>query len=77
MREPIQIVEIDLDYCSRTFGVGVCTASLGGEVLRKCYNTWSTCRLKSAYNKTLLTLRFIQQSASMPRGGNYIPALVS
>ena len=77
MREPIQIVEIDLDYCSRTFGVGVCTASLGGDVLRKCYNTWSTCRLKSAYKKTSLTLRFIKQSASMPRGGNYIPALVS
>lgn len=77
MREPIQIVEIDLDYCSRTFGVGACTASLGGDVLRKCYNTWSTCRLKSAYNKTALTLKFIQQSASMPRGDNYIPALVS
>lgn len=77
MREPVQIVEIDLDYCTRTFGVGVCTAALGGHVLRKCYNTWNTCRLTSAYNKGVNTLRFIQPSASMPLGQNYIPALVS
>ena len=74
---PVTIVEIDLDYCTRTFGDGLCTASLGGQVVRKCYNTWATCKLKSAYNKGVKTYRFVTAQSGFPVGQNYIPALLS
>ena len=74
---PVTIVEIDLDYCTRTFGDGLCTASLGGQVARKCYNTWATCKLKSAYNKGVKTYRFVTAQSGFPVGQNYIPALLS
>jgi len=75
-REPVTVVEIDIDYCTRTFGTSPCTATLGGSVVRKCYNTWNTCRLKSAYNKGTKTLTFAQSVDRMPVSGNYIPCLV-
>ena len=74
---PVTVFEIDLDYCTRTFGSGACTASIGGQVLRKCYNTWNTCKLKSAYNKGVKTYRFVTANSDFPVGGNYIPCLVS
>lgn len=77
MRDPVQIVSLTLDYCTRSFGVGACTATLAGSVSYKCFNTWNTCPLKSAYNKGSNTLRFIQPRTGMPAGLNLIPALVS
>jgi hypothetical protein len=57
-RQPILIVEIDQDKCSRTFGVSPCTAS--GE---RCFNTYATCKLKSAYALGApLTLRFCEDN---------------
>lgn len=72
----VQIVEIDIDTCSRTWGVSPCMAAFGSGVVRKCYNTFATCQYKQAYNKTVNTLRFIEPSYSV-KNGNYIPALVS
>lgn len=72
----VQVVEIDLDYCTRTWGSGACLAAFGGGVVRKCYNTFPTCNYKQAYNKTSLTLKFIEPSYSV-KSGDYIPALVS
>jgi len=78
-REPITIVEIDVDGCTRTFGAGACTASLTGQTVRKCYNTFATCRLPSAFNRTTTfrTLRFCQPRANMPKGATYFPAVTS
>lgn len=70
------VVEIDIDFCTRSFGVGVCNAAFGGNVIRKCYNTFSTCSAKPAYNKTTKTIRFCESSYPI-KSGNYIPALVS
>ena len=75
--DPCFVVEIDLDYCDLTFGVGDCTAVLGGNVVRKCYNTWNTCRKKSVYSKDKLTYRFIESRANLPKGGVYFPLLKS
>lgn len=73
----VQIVEIELDFCTRTFGVAPCMAALGvNGVVRKCYNTFPTCDYKQAYRKGVNTLRFIEPSYSV-KGGNYIPALRS
>lgn len=74
---PVTVFEIDLDYCDLTFGVGACTAALGGQIVRKCYNTWNTCKLKSAFVKGSKTYRFVTPNSGFPVGQNYIPALMS
>lgn len=70
------IVEIDQDYCTRTFGVGTCTAALGPLVANKCWNTEETCALRSAYLKGLNTLKFCEATFPL-KDGNYMPRLVS
>ena len=76
MSSPISIVELHMDYCTRTFGIGACTASLGGQVDRKCFNTWNTCKLKSAFNKGTKVYSFIENVSGLPVG-QHIPALKS
>lgn len=43
-REPITIIEIDQDLCSRTYGVAPCTAALGVTGSTKCFNTIASCQ---------------------------------
>lgn len=74
-REPIQYVEIDVDYCSLTYGTGLCTAVLGTTGQRKCFNTYNTCQAKSAFTKTTKTLRFINNRSNMPKGLDAYPVL--
>lgn len=77
-REPVQIVEIDLDFCLNTFGSSPCTATLGGETRFKCFNGWKNCADKPNYSKGTLTLRFINQISDIPKDGNtYFPVLKS
>jgi len=77
-REPLQIVEIDIDFCTLTYGVSTCTAVLGTSGVRKCYNSWNTCQAKDVYNKGTLTLRFVNPRANLPKTGNvYFPVLES
>lgn len=76
-REPIEVIEIDQDFCTRTYGVSPCTAVLadGG---RKCFNTLPTCQDVGNYEKGTLTLRFISDRVAMPTDGNkYFPFLES
>lgn len=71
----VTVVEIDIDTCSRIWGVGVCSASFNSVNRSKCYNTFSSCQRIPAYNKTVKTIRFC--SASFPiKTGNYIPAIL-
>lgn len=72
---PLAIVEVDVDRCTRTFGVGVCTAALGGAVVRKCYNTFQTCALKTAFSSAPFTLRFCEPRRGIPAGAGLFPAL--
>lgn len=77
-REPLQIVEIDIDFCTLTYGVSTCTAVLGTTGVRKCYNSWNTCQAKDVYNKGTLTLRFVNPRANLPKTDNvYFPVLES
>lgn len=41
-RKPFSVVELELDFCSLTFGVGPCPAVGAGDA--KCYNTRTTCQ---------------------------------
>jgi len=76
-RTPIQIVELDLDSCSLTYGTSPCTAAIGVTGEDKCYNTFGTCQDTLNYNKTTKTYRFISNSAFIPVGENIIPCLKS
>jgi hypothetical protein len=75
--EPVQIVEIDIDYCTLTYGTGLCTAVLGTTGVRKCFNTFATCQAKPAFDKGIKTLKFITPTASVPKDDVYFPALTS
>lgn len=77
--EPVTWAEIDMDGCSRIFGIAPCTAALGVAVPRKCYNTFGTCRDKPNFlrSPTFRTLRFSEPRGNMPKGATYFPALIS
>jgi hypothetical protein len=71
-REPIVLVQIDQDRCTRTFGVSPCNAT--GE---RCYNTRKTCSFVSAYNRGTLTLTFAQPTTALPKDQYRIPLVSS
>lgn len=56
---------------------GACTAALGPTVPRKCFNTFATCIVPSAFATTTRTLAFVEPLAQMPRDRVYFPALKS
>jgi len=74
-REPIQYVEVDVDYCSLTYATAPCLAVLGTTGTRKCFNTYGTCQYKSAFTKTTKTLTFINNRANLPVGLQAYPVL--
>lgn len=75
-RRPIQIVEIDLPKCARTYGTLPCTAVLGTTGTRKCYNTRATCQSPTGYlGSQTLTLRFGQNQSGLPQSATIFPAL--
>ncbi|RDH86364.1 MAG: hypothetical protein DIZ78_09345 [endosymbiont of Escarpia spicata] len=72
-RQPITVVEIDLDYCAESYGVSPCTASAatGGE----CYNTRRSCQDLANWNGSTQTYRFIDQSSAVPPGVDALPCI--
>ena len=52
-RRPVQIVEIDIEYCPHVYGDAPCMAALGVTGERKCYNTWKTCQAPINFNAPL------------------------
>jgi len=75
-REPITIVEIDIGYCSLTYGTAPCTAAVGTTGTEKCFNTRATCQDPTNYSATTQTYRFCQPFDDMPVGVNMIPSIV-
>lgn len=82
--------EIDLPYCSLTYGTAPCTATLEGESptgTRPCFNTKSTCQDRENFAEETITWRFSEDSDHYPRneieafaslaGVSYTPAIVS
>lgn len=76
-RELVQIVEIDVDQCSLTYGSSPCTATLDANSVRKCFNGWNTCQDKTNYDKSTLTLRFVNARSNLPITATYLPTLES
>lgn len=64
MREPIEIVEIDLDYCSKTYGV-TCSATMGARGLEKCYNTINTCQVPDEFDLEIKVIKFCKDGVKL------------
>ena len=77
-REPVTIVAIDQDLCSRTYGVAPCTAAVGTTGAHKCYRTRKTCQDPENYDLGLpLALLFGNPQFGPFPGYNILPFLVS
>ncbi len=74
-RQPLTIVEIDLDFCSLTYGVPPCTAVLGTTGSQKCFNTYKTCQAPAAYSKGVKTYRFSTACTLLPIGETIIQCI--
>lgn len=60
----VTYVEIDVPYCTRTYGVAPCTAAISTTGDRKCFNTKSTCQDRPNFNESTVTLRFSMHGAA-------------
>lgn len=78
-RRPYTIFEIDFPRCTRTYGVGACTASLADVDGRrnKCVNSRATCQVLSAYDPGVITHRYVMGIDGMPKASGYFPMLES
>lgn len=76
-KKTVQIVEIDLPQCTRTYGSAPCTAVLGTTGDRKCFNTLATCQDTANYVGADLTLRFARNQSGLPKGMTIFPALAN
>lgn len=74
-RRPLQIIEIDQDYCTRTYGAAPCAAVLGTTGAHKCFNTYRTCQDQTNYGRGTKTLRFARSQDGLPKGMTVFPAL--
>lgn len=68
-------VEIDVDYCSLTYGVAPCTAAVGVTGDRKCFNTLSTCQDRVHFTNAPVTLRFSMPADYLPGEIDSIPVI--
>ena len=76
-RRPLTIVEIDLPYCTRTYGVAPCAAALGSTGAAKCLNSRFTCQDPSAYDAGIKTVSFCGNQDGVPDVPGMFPALKS
>ena len=76
-RIPVEIIEIDQDFCQHTYGESPCNAVLGVTGERKCFNTIGTCQDLVSYSAEPLTLRFCTGQQDLPLGEYYYPFLQS
>ena len=73
--QPIEIIEIDQDFCTRTYGANPCDAVLGVTGAHKCFNTIGTCQALQAYDGGTKTLKFCTNQENIPP--DHLPFLVS
>ncbi len=79
-REPVTVVSIEQDLCSRTYGVAPCTAAIGVTGSAKCYNTRRSCQDSPNFLKgSGLPLNFVnpESGPGFIQGFYLIPMLVA
>jgi hypothetical protein len=73
-REPFIAVQIDQDFCTRTYGVAPCTAATP---TNKCFNTLATCQDPNNYEKGERTISFCKPGSDLPTTQTFIPSVAS
>lgn len=76
-RQPVQIIELDQDFCNLTYGTSPCTAAIGVTGSDRCFNTRATCQDSPNYDRGSKTLRFVKPLTYIPADEYMIPSLVS
>ena len=74
-RQPITLVEIDLPYCTRTYGTAPCAAILGTTGAVKCFNSRATCQDPDNYSAGVKTVTFAPNIAGIPDIPGIFPCL--
>lgn len=76
-RKPVTLFEIDLPYCTRTYGVSPCAAALGATGSVKCFNGLATCQDRANYDEGVKTVTFAYNQEGNPDIPGIFPALQS
>lgn len=82
-RETIVFFEIDIPFCSLTYGVGACPAVLGTDSTLKCYQTRATCPVPLSFDGDsrtsgkYITLRFCRPQDAVNQYGPVIPMIAA
>lgn len=76
-RRALTYVEIDIDYCSHTYGTAPCTAALGVTGAKRCFNTFKTCQDKINFANVPRTLRYAEAAEFLPGDIDCIPSIKS
>lgn len=74
-RRPITVVELDLDFCSNTYGTAPCTAELDLTGTQKCFNTFKSCQDQNNFVKETKTYKFCTDNSFLPIGENIFPCI--
>ncbi len=74
-RKPITLVEIDLPYCTRSYGVAPCAAVLGTTGQAKCFNSRFTCQDPANYAAGTKTVTFARNEDGIPDIPGIFPCL--
>ena len=78
MKKSLTYVEIDVDFCSLTYGTAPCTASIPTTGTKKCFNTPSTCQDRLNFSNSPVTIRFsLEGVAYAPSDIEATPSIVS
>jgi hypothetical protein len=68
LREALTIVQLRQPRCGLRYGIGACTAT----GTPKCYQTWSTCRKRTAYDPTgSIRWRFVEDRPGIYPVGDF------
>ena len=76
-RKPLTLFELDLPYCTRTYGVAPCMAVLGTTGAAKCYNSRKTCQDPANYVAGVKTVTFAYNEDGIPDAPGVYPCLTS
>jgi hypothetical protein len=76
-RKPVTLLQIDLPYCTRTYGTAPCAAVLGTTGAAKCFNSLKTCQDRSNYEAGTKTLTFGYNQDGNPDIAGLFPALTA
>lgn len=69
-------IEIDIEVCSRTYGVSPCLASVPTTGDGKCFNSRATCQYRAAFAAASATISFARAAHYLPDDIACIPSVI-